>query len=55
MDWELEQQNLKLQDMIIIYQEHIEKLEKENEELEKEVLILRKRLKYYKTAVEEKE
>jgi len=41
--------------MYIVYEEHIEQLEKENEELEKEVLILRRRLAYYKTVVEEKE
>ena len=32
-----------------------EQLEKENEELEKKVLILRKRLEYYKAVVEEKD
>jgi|TARA_A100000172_G_scaffold29922_1_gene17837 hypothetical protein len=41
--------------MYIVYEEHIEQLEKENEELEKEVLILRRRLDYYKTIVEEEE
>ncbi len=41
--------------MYIVYEEHIEQLEKENEELEKKVLILRKRLEYYKAVVEEKE
>ena len=32
---------------VIIYQEHIELLEEENEELQQEVLILKQRLKYY--------
>ncbi len=41
--------------MYIVYEEHIEQLERENEELEKKVLFLRKRLEYYKAAVEEKE
>jgi len=41
--------------MYIVYEEHIEQLEKENEELEKEVLILRKRLDYYKAVVREKD
>jgi len=41
--------------MYIVYEEHIEQLEKQNEELEKEVLILRRRLAYYRTVVEEKE
>ena len=34
--------------MYIVYEEHIELLEKENKELEKEVLFLRRRLEYYK-------
>ena len=41
--------------MYIVYEEHIEQLEKENEELEKEVLILRRRLDYYKAVVREKD
>ncbi len=41
--------------MYIVYEEHIEQLERENEELEKKVLILRKRLEYYKAVVEENE
>ena len=41
--------------MYIVYEEHIEHLEKENEELEKEVLILRRRLDYYKAVVREKD
>ena len=34
--------------MYIVYEEHIELLEKENKELEKEVLLLRRRLEYDK-------
>ena len=41
--------------MYIVYEEHIEQLEKENEELEKKVLILSRRLVYYKAVVEEKD
>jgi len=41
--------------MYIVYEEHIEQLEKENEELEKEVLILRRRLDYYKAVVRERD
>tara|TARA_B100000482_G_scaffold136417_1_gene99812 strand:- start:81 stop:206 length:126 start_codon:yes stop_codon:yes gene_type:complete len=41
--------------MYIVYEEHIEQLEKENEELEKKVLILNRRLEYYKSVVKEKE
>tara|TARA_B100000427_G_C15410967_1_gene551969 strand:- start:21 stop:200 length:180 start_codon:yes stop_codon:yes gene_type:complete len=48
VDWELENENLKLKDMITIYEQEIKKLEQENEDLEKEVLILKQRLRYYK-------
>ena len=41
--------------MYIVYEEHIEQLEKEHEELEKKVLILSRRLEYYKTVVEGKD
>ena len=40
---------------VIIYQEHIELLEEENEELQQEVLILKQRLKYYQEFTEEQE
>tara|TARA_R100000742_G_C4227720_1_gene49970 strand:- start:370 stop:501 length:132 start_codon:yes stop_codon:yes gene_type:complete len=40
---------------VIIYQDHIEILEEENAELQKEVLVLRRRLEYYKSVVEEEE
>ena len=40
---------------VIIYQDHIEVLEEENAELQKEVVVLRKRLEYYKTIVEQSE
>jgi restriction endonuclease S subunit len=33
--------------MYVVYEEHIETLEAENEELKKEVLVLKQRLKYY--------
>ena len=33
--------------MYVVYEEHIEQLELENEELKKEVLVLKQRLKYY--------
>jgi len=38
---------------VIIYQDHIEVLEEENAELQKEVLFLRRRLEYYKSRVEQ--
>ena len=40
---------------VIIYQDHIEILEEENAELQKEVMFLRRRLQYYQTKVEGKE
>ena len=36
-----------LNSMYIIYEDHIEKLEEENEDLKQEVLLLRQRLRYY--------
>ena len=44
MDWDLENEKLNLENMIIVYQEHIEKLEEENEDLKKEILLLKKQL-----------
>ena len=46
MDWELENENYKLQDMIIIYETETEELKKEKKELKKEVLFLRAQLEY---------
>tara|TARA_B100000131_G_scaffold49845_1_gene44465 strand:+ start:98 stop:280 length:183 start_codon:yes stop_codon:yes gene_type:complete len=46
MDWDLENENQRLQDMIIIYQEEIETLEAENQELKKEVLFLKSQLEF---------
>ena len=40
---------------VIIYQDHIEILEEENAELLKEVKVLRRRLAYYKSVVDEEE
>ena len=40
---------------VIIYQDHIEVLEEENAELQKEVMFLRRKVEYYKTIVEEEE
>ena len=34
---------------VIIYQDHIEVLEQENEDLQKEVFELRREVRYYKT------
>ena len=46
MGWELENENLNLKDMIIVYEQEIQKLEVENKSLLKEVTLLRKLLKY---------
>ena len=40
---------------VIIYQDHIEILEEENAELQKEVLLLRRKVSYYQTILEEEE
>ena len=39
MDWDLENQNYKLQSMITVYEEHIKTLEKENKSLNAQVLL----------------
>tara|TARA_B100001996_G_scaffold323807_1_gene269111 strand:+ start:171 stop:305 length:135 start_codon:yes stop_codon:yes gene_type:complete len=40
--------------MYIVYEEHIQTLEEENEELKQEILFLRQRLKYF-NAIEDEE
>ena len=40
---------------VIIYQDHIEILEEENAELQKEVLFLRRKLAYYQSILEKEE
>ena len=39
--------------MYTIYDEHIEVLEAENADLKEEVIILRRRLEYYKSVIED--
>ena len=46
MDWDLENQNHKLQSMITVYEEHIKTLEKENKSLNAQVLFLKEQLQY---------
>ena len=53
--WDLENDVLRLEQMIILYEQEIAELTTEREELKKEVTLLRRRLKYYKTIVEEDE
>ena len=51
--WDLENDVLRLEQMIIVYEQEIQELKTEKKELEKEVTILRQRLEYYKSVVEE--
>ena len=53
--WDLENDVLRLEQMIILYEQEIQELTTEKEELKKEVTLLRRRLKYYKTIVEVEE
>ena len=53
--WDLENDVLRLEQMIILYEQEIKDLLTENEELLEKVTILQRKLKYYKTIVEEKE
>ena len=51
--WDLENDVLRLEQMIILYEQEIAELTTEKEELKKEVILLRRRLEYYKAIVEE--
>ena len=53
--WDLENHVLRLEQMIILYEQEIAELTTEKEELKKEVTILRERLEYYQSIVEEEE
>ena len=53
--WDLENDVLRLEQMIILYEQEIAELTTEKEELKKEVIILRQRLEYYQSKVEEEE
>ena len=46
--WDLENDVLRLGQMIHLYQEEIQKLEVENEELQQKVAMLTRKIKYYK-------
>ena len=50
--WDLENDVLRLEQMIILYEQEIAELTTEKEKLKEEVTLLRRRLKYYKTKVE---
>ena len=53
--WDLENDVLRLEQMIILYEQEIAELTTEKEELKKEVTILRQKLEYYKSVVEVEE
>ena len=44
MDWDLELHAEKLQHMLTVYQDHIEELEAEAKEMQKEILFLKQQL-----------
>ena len=46
MDWDIEVKLSKLERMIIVYEEHIENLEKENQSLKAQVAFLREQLQH---------
>ena len=46
MDWDIEVKNEQLENMITVYEKHIEELEKENQELKAQVNFLREQLQY---------
>ena len=50
---ELENDVLRLEQMIILYEQEIAELKIEKEELKEEVTLLRRKLEYYKTIVKE--
>ena len=50
--WDLENDVLRLEQMIILYEQEIAELTTEKEKLKEEVTLLRRRLRYYKTIVE---
>jgi len=50
--WDLENDVLRLEQMIILYEQEIAELRTEKEQLKEEVTLLRRRLEYYKTIVE---
>ena len=53
--WDLENDVLRLEQMIILYEQEIEVLKTEREELLEQVTTLQRKLKYYKTIVEEED
>ena len=46
--WDLENDVLRLEQMIHLYQDEIQKLEVENKELQQQVAMLTRKIRYYK-------
>tara|TARA_A100000164_G_scaffold312743_1_gene291190 strand:+ start:133 stop:303 length:171 start_codon:yes stop_codon:yes gene_type:complete len=46
VDWDIEVKLSELEMSVIIYQEHIEILEKENDDLKEEIIFLQEQLEY---------
>ena len=53
--WDLENDVLRLAQMIILYEQEIQVLKTEREDLLEQVTNLQRKLEYYKTIVEEEE
>ena len=53
--WDLENDVLRLEQMIILYEQEIQVLKTEREDLLEQVTTHQRKLKYYKTIVEEEE
>ena len=51
--WDLENDVLRLEQMIILYEQEIQVLKTEREDLLEQVTNIQRKLKYYKTIVEE--
>ena len=53
--WDLENDVLRLEQMIILYEQEIQVLKTEREDLLEQVTNLQRKLEYYKTIVEEED
>ena len=53
MDWELENDNLRLQDMIIVYEQEIKKLEQEKKQLKEKIEMLEFKLEMHTKDLDE--
>ena len=53
--WDLENDVLRLEQMIILYEQEIAELKKEKQGLKEEVTLLRRKLEYYKSTADDGE